>query len=181
MNGQTDTIVSSTEAPIGSDAAQTPGTALSTDGATENASAPRAGDLAKAFQAGIGEAVGLLMRDPKWRFLSLTDLEWLLFPALASNQMMTLRGKVKDKGGLTVPLALVLWAKVSENVDQKLEAQKKAGAPLRLAPADWTSGDIPWLVLSVGPKELRKKLENEVKNSLNVKIKYLQKKSKITI
>ena len=51
---------------------------------------------------------------------------------LAHNQILTLRGKVKDKdgqeNGLTVPLCLALWAKVSEDVDQKLEAQQKTGA-----------------------------------------------------
>ncbi|WP_346891459.1 toxin-activating lysine-acyltransferase [uncultured Roseibium sp.] len=73
--------------------------------------------------------------------------------------------------GLTVPLALVLWAKVSEEVDRKLEAQKKAGAPLRLAPVDWTSGDIPWLVLSVGAKELRVKLAEKLRGETEVEVK----------
>ncbi|MBD1546355.1 toxin-activating lysine-acyltransferase [Roseibium aggregatum] len=129
----------------------------------------------KNLNAGFGEVVGLLMRDPKCRHLSLADLEWLVLPALAANQMMSARGKVKDKAGneagLTVPLALVLWAKVSEEVDQKLEAQKKAGAPLRLAPGDWTSGDIPWLVLSLGPKELQAKLQEKLDEETGAGIK----------
>lgn len=120
----------------------------------------------KNLNAGFGEVVGLLMRDPKCRHLSLADLEWLVLPALAANQMMSARGKVKDKAGneagLTVPLAFVLWAKVSEEVDRKLEAQKKAGAPLRLAPGDWTSGDIPWLVLGVGAKEAQDKIRVKI-------------------
>lgn len=131
----------------------------------------------KNLNAGFGEVVGLLMRDPKCRHLSLADLEWLVLPALAANQMMSARGKVKDKAGneagLTVPVALVLWAKVSEEVDQKLEAQKKAGAPLRLAPSDWTSGDIPWLVLAVGTRELLPDLEKKLRERLGTVLKVL--------
>ncbi|WP_346891461.1 hypothetical protein [uncultured Roseibium sp.] len=35
----------------------------------------------KNLNAGFGEVVGLLMRDPKCRHLSLVDLEWLVLPA----------------------------------------------------------------------------------------------------
>jgi hypothetical protein len=39
---------------------------------------------------------------------------------------------------------------VSEEVAAKLAAQKKAGAPFRLAPQEWKSGPIPWLLDIVG-------------------------------
>ena len=120
-----------------------------------------------ALQASLGEAVMLLSRDPKWRHASLADLEWLLLPAISANQFMTLRGKVKDKDGketgLTIPVGLALWAKVSEEVDAKLKAQKDAGAPFRLAPQDWKSGDIAWLMLSVGPEAIVEKLSEKFK------------------
>jgi len=51
---------------------------------------------------------------------------------------------------LSLPLALALRARVSEEVDQKLEVQKAADAPLRIARADRTSGSVPWLVLMTG-------------------------------
>ncbi len=55
---------------------------------------------------------------------------------------------------------------MSEEVDKKLEEQKQAYIPFRLAPQDWKSGDIPWLLAVVAPQEaglaLIKKLEDSV-------------------
>ncbi|QDG78753.1 hypothetical protein [Labrenzia sp. PHM005] len=80
----------------------------------------------KNLNVGLGETTGKLARDPKFKHLSLSDLQWLVLPPLAANQVLTLRGKVKDKdgqeNGLSVPLCLALWAKVSEGVDQKFDA-----------------------------------------------------------
>jgi hemolysin-activating ACP:hemolysin acyltransferase len=47
-------------------------------------------------------------------------------------------------------IGLALWALVSEEVAAKLAAQKKAGARFRLAPQEWKSGPIPWLLDIVG-------------------------------
>ena len=38
----------------------------------------------------------------------------------------------------------------------KLEAQQKDGAMFRLAPQEWKSGDIPWLLDIVAPLEVAK-------------------------
>ena len=114
----------------------------------------------------FGEIVVLLSRSPMYRHLSLADLEWLVMPALMTNKVTTVRGKLKEQQGLTIPLGLAMWAHVSEDVDKKLEAQKNANIPFRLAPQDWKSGEIPWLLDVVGPKEvtpaLVKKLEETV-------------------
>lgn len=98
--------------------------------------------------------------------MSLADLEWLVIPALATNQVTTVRGKLKDQNGLTIPLGMALWAHVSEEVDKKMESQQQANIPFRLAPHDWKSGEIPWLLAVLAPKEvaqaLVKKLEDTV-------------------
>ncbi|GJL65543.1 MAG: hypothetical protein NPIRA05_05140 [Nitrospirales bacterium] len=101
----------------------------------------------------FGEIVALLSRSPIYRHMSLADLEWLVIPALMTNQVTSIRGKLKDQDGLTIPLGLAMWAYVSEDVDKKLEAQKEAKIPFRLAPQEWKSGDIPWLLAVVAPKE----------------------------
>nr|WP_321483048.1 toxin-activating lysine-acyltransferase [uncultured Cohaesibacter sp.] len=127
--------------------------------------APTPKMLLATIQASVGEAVMLLARDAKWRYASLGDLEWLVTPAIMANQFMTLRGKVKNKDGeetgATIPLGLALWAKVSEEVDAKLKAQKEAGVQFRLAPQDWTSGDSLWLVLSEESKKVSKMLKEK--------------------
>lgn len=133
------------------------------------------------LNAGFGEFVTLLLRDPQLKHLSLADLEWLVVPPLAVNQVLTLRGKVKGTDGVesghTVALAGALWAKVSKEVDEKLEAQKAAGAPLRLAPHDWVSGDIPWLVLVTGPDALKSRLVEKMRTDLGASMKGVQVRS----
>ncbi|MCY1707282.1 toxin-activating lysine-acyltransferase [Pannonibacter sp. SL95] len=116
----------------------------------------------RALHEGLGEMVTLLMRDPRWRHASLADLEWLLLPPLSLQQIVSARGKVKDREGVTLPVGLGLWATVSPDVDAKLEAQKQAGIPPRLTPQDWKSGDICWLVVSVGPAELQQRLAEKL-------------------
>ncbi|WP_119309738.1 toxin-activating lysine-acyltransferase [Cohaesibacter haloalkalitolerans] len=129
----------------------------------EKREAPSPQMLLATIHASIGEAVMLLARDPKWRYASLADIEWLIAPAIFANQFMTLRGKVKngdgEETGATIPIGLALWAKVSKEVDTKLKAQKESGAQFKLAPQDWTSGDIPWLVLISGPEAIQSKLK----------------------
>jgi len=110
------------------------------------------------INAGFGEIVSLLARDPRHRHMSLGDLEWAVMPPLRAGQFLTMRGKIKDRDDLSVPLAVALWAKVSPEIDAKLEAQRAAGASFRLAPHEWTSGEIPWLILSVAPSELAHRL-----------------------
>ncbi len=65
-----------------------------------------------------------------------------------------------------LPVGLALWAHVSEDVDKKLEAQQQATMPFRLAPHEWKSGEIPWLLAVLASKEvtqaLVKKLEEMV-------------------
>ncbi len=53
-----------------------------------------------------------------------------------------------------MPVALAFWASVSEEVNAKLGAQKEAGVPFRLTLGEWRSGDIPWLLDVMGPKDV---------------------------
>jgi hemolysin-activating ACP:hemolysin acyltransferase len=128
-----------------------------------------------AVQASVGEAVMLLARDPDWRHTSLADLEWLLLPAISANQFMTIRSKVQAKdsevGNITIPMGMALWALVSDEVEQKLLSQKEAGTQPRLAPQDWTSGDIPWLMLVTGPEAVREALVSKVREKLGQDLK----------
>jgi len=111
-----------------------------------------------ALAAAYGEIVALLARSPKYRHLSLADLEWLVLPPLLANQFRIVSAKMKGPqgamggamGDLQMPIGLALWAMVSEEVAAKLERQQKDGAPFRLAPQEWKSGTIPWLLDIVG-------------------------------
>jgi hemolysin-activating ACP:hemolysin acyltransferase len=135
----------------------------------ESADKKRAGDSAQRARvatATFGEIVALLSFSPVYKHMSLADLEWLIIPALATNQVTTVRGKLKDKNDLTVPLGLALWAHVSVEVDKKLEAQQQQRIPFRLAPQDWKNGDIPWLLTVLAPKEVEQALVNKLEETV---------------
>jgi hemolysin-activating ACP:hemolysin acyltransferase len=54
------------------------------------------------------------------------------------------------------PAAMVLWARVSADVDKRLTAS--AGSPLKLTPGEWTSDDIVWVVACVGDGRVLKEM-----------------------
>jgi cytolysin-activating lysine-acyltransferase len=101
---------------------------------------------AKQMAAAFGEIVTLLMRSPTDRHHSLTDLEWLVVPAVVRGQFGLAEAQSKETGAVA-PAGAVLWALVSEEVDKRLS---DLSTPLRLKPDEWRSGDIPWIVLAAG-------------------------------
>jgi hemolysin-activating ACP:hemolysin acyltransferase len=86
------------------------------------------------------------MNSQRYRHCFLSELEWLLVPAVATGQFLVSHGRDKASG-LSVPTAAVLWASVSAEVDKRLAAS--GGAP-RLKPSEWRSGNIPWLMDVIG-------------------------------
>jgi cytolysin-activating lysine-acyltransferase len=104
----------------------------------------------KLISASFGEIVGVLMRSQHYRTYTLADLEWLVVPAVLSNQFMVAEARAKD-GGFTSPVGVVLWANVSPEVDRRLAADLTQ--PPRLQPNEWKSGEIAWLIDAVGAQQ----------------------------
>ncbi|MGJ4889155.1 toxin-activating lysine-acyltransferase [Bradyrhizobium sp. HKCCYLRH3099] len=100
----------------------------------------------KQMAAAFGEIVTLLMRSPRDKHQSLADLEWLVVPAIVRGQYALADAQSKDTGA-TAPVAAVLWALVSEEVDQRLS---DLSTPLRLKPDEWRSGNVPWIIHAAG-------------------------------
>ena len=86
-----------------------------------------------------------------YKDMPLADLQWLVVPAIASGQF-TLAEAQHAGNGMTAPVGVVLWARVSADVDQRLSSS--TAHPVRLEPKDWTSGDILWLMEAVGEKQV---------------------------
>ncbi len=103
----------------------------------------------KLAAANFGGAVSLFMRSPAHRHYTLADLEWCLLPALRLNQFMAGEAKLPD--GQAVPAALVLWARVSAEVDARLSSAPSY--PIRLHPNEWQSGDVYWIVDATGEQK----------------------------
>lgn len=116
----------------------------------------------KQLQASFGGIVGLMMRNPEFRKVTLADLEHLVLPAINTGQF-TIAEAQEKKSGLTMPVAAILWASVSEEVDQRLSESQDQ--PLTLAPKEWKSGDIPWLIAAVGDQRLIKALQQRLQET----------------
>src|SRR6185312_11068885 len=116
------------------------------------------------FARSFAQVVAVLMRDPNFRTMPLADLEWLVLPAVMSGQFRVAEapaslgpGKATDKardkatdkardkapdkaktGGVLVPVAVALWARVSGEIDKALAGS--LDQPVRLKPHQWASG-----------------------------------------
>jgi cytolysin-activating lysine-acyltransferase len=121
-------------------------------GTCQSEAAPNGAELPGAlngaeptFAVTFTRIVSVLMRSIHYKHYSLSDLEWLVLPPLLAGQYAILDAKVNDR---PVPVALALWASVSEEVDRRLS--ENLTAPAKLRPDEWRSGEILWLIDAVG-------------------------------
>lgn len=87
----------------------------------------------------LGEIVWLMSQSPIHKQLFIGDLEWFAMPAILIEQFRIFYGP-------NAPAAVALWAMVSEETEQRLEA----GAQ-KLRPDEWKGGDRPWLIELIAP------------------------------
>lgn len=83
----------------------------------------------------LGEIAWLMSMTPSHRFFFLSDLEWLVMPAVTKQQFRIYR----DENGR--PMGLVLWAKLDEAAEKRI----MEGAS-RIRPQDWDSGENRWII-----------------------------------
>ena len=94
----------------------------------------------------FGQITTILMRSRRHRAAPIADLEWLVAPAVATGQYAL--AEMRDpRTLLKTPVGVVLWATVSEEIDKRITTALKR--PL-LAPGEWASGPIPWLIDAAG-------------------------------
>jgi hemolysin-activating ACP:hemolysin acyltransferase len=114
---------------------------------------------ARLASASLADAVVLMMRSERDKYHSLSDLEWLVLPPLRLRQAMfayARPAKHTDEQTIEVPpipIAMVAWAMVSNEVAMKIDDQKKAGVPVRLAPQEWKSGKELRIIRAIGPQK----------------------------
>jgi len=94
------------------------------------------------------QVVGLLMRSQHYKQYTIGDLEWLVIPPVMAGQFRIGEAKLDSGQGAAVPVAVVLWASVSPEVERRL--MEGGNASFQLKPEEWKSGDIPWLVHAAG-------------------------------
>jgi cytolysin-activating lysine-acyltransferase len=89
----------------------------------------------------------VLMRAPQYRAAPLAEIQALVLPPLMSGQYLVAEARSKTRGFIS-PVAVALWAKVSKEVDKRLS--EGLDKPIKLAPNEWKSGDIAWLIVLAG-------------------------------
>lgn len=118
-------------APSGEPAAATPGPAAAGE-------APR-DDMTRL----LGQIVTLLGQSPGHRHVFVSDLEWMVLPALMARQARIWRRQTENGA---VPVIYASWALVDEGVEARLRQGQ-----MRLKPNEWRSGDRAWLIDLVAP------------------------------
>lgn len=105
----------------------------------------------RATATALGEVIGALLRSDRHRRLRLQDIEGRFVPAMVLGQFAVAHAQVPSRPGETAPVAVIIWAMVSEAVDARL--QRETGFPLTLGRDEWRSGNIAWIVDAAGPRE----------------------------
>ncbi|MDX2307943.1 MAG: toxin-activating lysine-acyltransferase [Hyphomicrobium sp.] len=103
--------------------------------------------VAKQIAASFGEIVTLLMRAPSERTRQLSDLEWMVVPALQTGQFAIADAQSKETG-VVMPVGAVMWAFVSDDIDRRMSGDLER--PFKLEPNEWRSGANPWIVAAFG-------------------------------
>lgn len=111
----------------------------------------------------LAQIVKLMLQSPNHRHFSLSDLEWMVMPALSTGQLAMAETR-PDDNGIRQPLAVLFWASVSLEIDQRLT--DNFDAPVRLRPDDWRSGDILWITDMIGDMSTGHALVKSVVDSI---------------
>jgi hemolysin-activating ACP:hemolysin acyltransferase len=106
------------------------------------------------------QVVGVLMRSPNYRRYTLSDLEWLVIPPLLAGQFRIGQAKADKNQRSVTPVAVVLWASVSAEVDKKLMESEQSSVQLK--PEEWKSGDILWLMHAAGETRFVRQVVDEL-------------------
>jgi cytolysin-activating lysine-acyltransferase len=145
------------------------------------------------FARSFAQIVAVLMCDPSFRNMKLADLEWLVLPPVMAGQFRLAqapsplaRAKGKEggaEGGVLVPVAVALWARVSDAIDKALT--ENLDKQVRLKADQWASGDNLWLMTVAGdqralPTFLKRLVETEFKGK-SVKMRLRGSDNKVVV
>jgi cytolysin-activating lysine-acyltransferase len=106
----------------------------------------------------LGQVVLAMAALPRYRYLSLVDLQAFVVEPLIRDRVVVATHKADDAADpLDNVAGIAIWANVSAEVDARIRDQVKARVfPVRLKPEDWTSGGTAggghaWLLDVIAP------------------------------
>ena len=109
------------------------------------------GEAAQRSMAAFGGIVTVMMQSPAFQHRSLSDLKDMVMPAVVTGQFWLAHARHKDSGEIR-PIGAVLWASVSDEVDQRLTADPNVAIRLQLD--EWRSGANLWIVEGIGERTI---------------------------
>lgn len=100
----------------------------------------------------FGNIVMSMMVLPRYRHQSLGDLQHLVLEPLIKDRIAMAWPAKREEDPLAYVAGVAIWASVSDEADQRIIEQVKAGVfPVRLKPEDWNSGTNNWLLYVIAP------------------------------
>lgn len=110
------------------------------------------------FWRDSGEILSVFLSDPRYSMRPGLEIMAMIMPALGLAQYAIARAPA-DMPGLRIPIqtpkAVLLWARVSAEVDQRLRSAQTIPA---LSPSEWASGPHNWLIHTPGDMKLHSDL-----------------------
>lgn len=93
----------------------------------------------------LGEMSWLLTQSPNYSSYRLSDLEWMVMPAILLKQFKIFYDETQK------PTAFATWAFVSEEIETSIKENVREKKPIMLNAEDWRSGKNLWLIDVVAP------------------------------
>ena len=131
----------------------------------------------RLIAANFGNIVTVLMQSSIHKDRKISDLRDIVVPALLNNQFRISEAHKKGSG-YTIPVGVILWARVSDDMDKRLSTLNDED--IQLTTEDWVSGDNIWIIELVGEKRFLTSLFKDLrqKEFKDKKVKYRRKTEK---
>jgi hemolysin-activating ACP:hemolysin acyltransferase len=104
-------------------------------------------DRSRPALIALGEITAVLMQRREFRKMTLPMLEAVATPAITHKQFMILTAH-SEPPQASAPVAVILWAMVSPEIDRRLMQSRDSKDALRSN--EWKTGDIPWIMVLAG-------------------------------
>ncbi len=115
--------------------------------------------LTTPLAGSLGKVISVLMFARRFQDMTLRDVRVVVLPAVTANQYLVAEARAKDSD-VTTPLGVLLWARLSDELDQKLIAQN--GARSLLSGDEWKSGPNLWIIETVGSPKIIKAMVHQL-------------------
>lgn len=110
--------------------------------------AKKAAQQSQQMLLGVGQIMTVLMNAPQFKKTPLAAAQALVLPAVSTGQFVV--ALARPGSGHLAPIAVALWASVSDEVDRRLATE--LDKPFQIAESEWKSGAHPWLILLAGDR-----------------------------